>query len=341
MPKVSVIIPVYNTEKYLKDCVESVLHQSFRDFEIILVDDGSTDNSPILCDELCEKDTRIRVIHKRNEGLSMARNDGLAIAKGNYVLFLDSDDFWINRDDLDLLVKFANKKSQGEPFSYIEFNRSRYFPSSETFYNLPAFSNGLANMSKRESIIPCLVEQGLFPMSACTKLLNREFLITNGISFIKGLFSEDIPWFLDVLRHSNETPIYYLDRYMYGNRSEVSTSLTSTFSEKKYLDVLWIIEKESHKILSETWSEDERNALLSFLAYRYTILMAQASIYKNDISEGLLNKTKELAWILKYDSHPKVKKTNWIIRIFGRRIASSILGFYMKNKEKAKRMKSK
>jgi len=233
MPKVSVIIPIYNAEKYLKDCVDSVLHQSFEDFEIILVDDGSTDNSPKLCDEYCEKDARIKVLHKKNEGLSMARNDGLAVASGDFVLFLDSDDFWIKEDDLEFLVKFAIEKIQGDSFSYMSLNRARYFPSSDTFYNLPLFSKGLESNYTRESIIPCLVGQGIFPMSACTKLLNREFLNVNGISFIKGLFSEDIPWFLDVLRHSKKMPIYYLNRYMYGNRSEVSTSLTSTFSEKK------------------------------------------------------------------------------------------------------------
>lgn len=341
MPKVSVIIPIYNTEKYLQDCVDSVLHQSFGDFEIILVDDGSTDNSPKLCDEFCEKDARVRVIHKKNEGLSMARNDGLANATGDYVLFLDSDDFWINKDDLSCLIEFAEGKNTEEPFSYIEFNRSRYYPSSGTFFNLPPFSKRLASSASRESIIPCLVKQGIFPMSACTKLLNRQFLISNGISFIKGLFSEDIPWLLEVLRKSSNKPIYFFDRYMYGNRSEVSTSLTSTFSEKKYSDVLWIIEEESTKILRENWTEDEKNALLSFLAYRYLILMAQASIYKDVISDELQNRTAQLFWLLKYDMHPKVKKSALVVKIFGKRIAAYILSFYLKNKEIAKRAKSK
>jgi len=85
--KVSIVIPVYNVEKYLKNCLDSVMAQQFRDFEAILVDDGSTDNSPSICDEYAEKDSRFRVIHKQNGGLSHARNTGVKAASGDYVFF--------------------------------------------------------------------------------------------------------------------------------------------------------------------------------------------------------------------------------------------------------------
>ena len=89
---VSVIIPVYNVEKYLAECVDSVLAQSCQNYEIILVDDGATDSSGRMCDEYARKDSRIRVIHQSNGGLSAARNAGLDAAQGEYVYFLDSDD---------------------------------------------------------------------------------------------------------------------------------------------------------------------------------------------------------------------------------------------------------
>lgn len=92
-PKISVVIPIFNSEKYLKDTVESVLAQSFTDFELILVDDGSTDNSPRICDEYAKWDERVRVIHKKNAGVSMARNTGIEEAKGEYLFFCDSDDY--------------------------------------------------------------------------------------------------------------------------------------------------------------------------------------------------------------------------------------------------------
>ena len=93
MPKLSVIVPVYNTEKYLRECIDSILAQTFTDFELILVDDGSTDGSGVLCDSLAQTDDRIRVIHKENGGLSDARNAGLVQAKGTWLLFVDGDDY--------------------------------------------------------------------------------------------------------------------------------------------------------------------------------------------------------------------------------------------------------
>ena len=92
MSEISIIVPVYNVEKYLENCIESILNQTFKDFELILVDDGSTDNSGKICDIYEKKDSRIKVIHKNNGGLSSARNAGLDIACGKYVGFIDSDD---------------------------------------------------------------------------------------------------------------------------------------------------------------------------------------------------------------------------------------------------------
>ena len=90
---ISIIVPIYNVEKYLSRCVDSILNQTFTDFELILVDDGSTDNSGKICDEYAEKDCRIKVIHKDNWGVSSARNVGLENSVGEYIMFCDSDDF--------------------------------------------------------------------------------------------------------------------------------------------------------------------------------------------------------------------------------------------------------
>ena len=89
----SIVVPVYDVEQYLPRCIDSILKQSFTDFELILVNDGSTDNCPIICDEYADKDDRIKVIHKENGGLSDARNTGINKASGKYISFIDSDDF--------------------------------------------------------------------------------------------------------------------------------------------------------------------------------------------------------------------------------------------------------
>ena len=108
--KVSVIVPVYNVERFLKECVDSILSQTYKYFELILVDDGSTDSSGYLCDEYAKKDSRIRVLHKKNGGLSDARNKGIEIAKGSYITFIDSDDC-VSPEYLEILIECAIKEN--------------------------------------------------------------------------------------------------------------------------------------------------------------------------------------------------------------------------------------
>ena len=108
MEKVSVIIPIYNDEKYLEQCLDSVIKQTYKNLEIILVDDGSTDRTPEICEQYREKDSRIRVLHKKNGGVGSSRNAGLAMATGDYVLFVDDDDF-IYPEETETLYKLLKK----------------------------------------------------------------------------------------------------------------------------------------------------------------------------------------------------------------------------------------
>lgn len=110
MDKISVIVPVYNVEKYLKRCVESILDQTYKNIEVILVDDGSTDNSPEICDEYALIDSRIKVIHKKNEGVSVARNIGIVNSTGQFIVFCDSDD-WLDVDMISYLYQLMKKTS--------------------------------------------------------------------------------------------------------------------------------------------------------------------------------------------------------------------------------------
>lgn len=110
MPQISVIVPVYKVEKDLTRCVDSLINQTLQDIEIILVDDGSPDECPAICDNYARQDKRIKVIHKKNGGVSAARNDGLAIAIGDWVIFCDSDD-WMELDACQLLVSCGNQNS--------------------------------------------------------------------------------------------------------------------------------------------------------------------------------------------------------------------------------------
>ena len=124
--KLSIIVPIYNVAPYLRKCVDSLLTQDISDYEIILVDDGSPDECPQICDEYVEKYDSIRVVHQENEGLSAARNSGVKVAQGDYIMFVDSDDYLqpnvlgalmeqVERDNLDVLrFRYQNVRENGE-----------------------------------------------------------------------------------------------------------------------------------------------------------------------------------------------------------------------------------
>lgn len=147
MAEISIIVPVYQVEKYISQCIESILAQTFTDFELILVDDGSKDNSGKICDEYAEKDKRIRVLHKENGGLSDARNKGLDNASGNYFMFVDSDDYIapnmaeclyqnIIKEDADIAAcnfRYVFEEDVEEDFS--TENKAEVLSGKEIFYN--------------------------------------------------------------------------------------------------------------------------------------------------------------------------------------------------------------
>lgn len=333
-PKVSIIIPVYNAEKYIEDCINSVLHQTFKDVEIILVDDGSTDNCPAICDKYAHNEDAITVIHQKNSGPSVARNEGLFIAKGEYIIFIDSDDFWLHEDDLATLL---HHPALNDPsFVLLEFNRVRFIPSTNSFVKFPEFPPSLTIVQDTNNVIIELLKNGLFPMSPCTKLIKRDFLINNNITFIKGIISEDSPWYMEILRRSTRGIVFY-NFYMYGNRSEIATSRSSTFSEKKIKDILWILEYDITKINESELPNEVKEALMSSLAYKYILIQVLSYSNIKQLNPLYIQKIKDYEWILKYDLHPKVKKVNILIKILGMPISMKLLNIYMNNRDAIKK----
>ena len=157
MPKVSVIVPVYNAERYLAQCVDSILAQTLQDMQVILVDDGSTDSSPAICDAYAGKDRRVQVIHKVNGRAASARNAGLRAAAGEYVAFVDADD-WISPEMYEAML------AEGADVclcDYVRFRGSEEFPFSQ-----PNVAQGFYDRAAmREQIFPHLVMDGVnFPL---------------------------------------------------------------------------------------------------------------------------------------------------------------------------------
>ena len=231
MGTVSVIIPIYNVEKYLRACVDSVIGQTYQDLQIILVDDGSTDSSGGICDEYSGKDSRIQVIHKKNGGLSDARNAGLAVAKGEFVLYLDSDDYLVP-----MAIEILMEKQWKTDADIVLGNFYYTFPDHE--YPASAWQQIdmlLDNIQAMKALI-----DGRIETFAWGKLIRREILMEH--PFPKGKVFEDHFWTHFVFADAQKVALLAQPLVHYRQRSN---SISFSFDLKR-LDMLegWINRKE-------------------------------------------------------------------------------------------------
>lgn len=233
---VSIIIPVYNVEKYVEECVESVIKQTHENIEILLLDDGSTDGSGLLCDELSKRDNRIKVIHKANEGLGITRNRGISFSTGTYLMFLDSDDY-IDRNTVSVMLEQAlcnNVDLVISGFKKVTNEKSILFEEKYKYEiitkdNVKKLAGRMVGSApdKRDSI---------FTM-ACGKLYSRESFIRANVLFPseRVIQSEDLAFQLDYIPQINGAVVLE-DSFYYYRQTQGSLSLK--YKENRFTEVL-------------------------------------------------------------------------------------------------------
>lgn len=225
---VSVIIPVYNVEDYLSTCIDSVLEQSHKELEVILVDDGSTDKSGKICDAYRKEDSRVRVIHKENGGLSDARNAGIEIAQGSYISFVDSDDY-VHKDFIKTLLKACKEYSA-------EIAVCRHFKFCSDAELLSCNKKdfcGLTLLDKKRAFRAFLLNQNGDFVVTWNKLYAAR--LWKYIRFPKGKIHEDC--FVSHQLYLDSDKIIYLDDILYGYRSRPSSIIKSADAYREYAAV--------------------------------------------------------------------------------------------------------
>ena len=211
---VSVVIPMYNVENYIEKCLTSVRNQTYPDVEIICVNDGSTDNTLSFVEKCASEDERVVIVDKPNGGLSSARNAGMDVAKGQYVYFLDSDD-WLEEDALESLVKCAGEHNADLVF----FNAKTYFESEEAEAANKSYSDYYSRKGIYEGVFSGeaffveLIKNWDFKPSACLLFIRREFLLETGIRFYEGILHEDNLFTITLLQKAGRTVL--LNRVLY------------------------------------------------------------------------------------------------------------------------------
>lgn len=316
----SIIIPVYKVEKYLNECVDSVRNQTFKDIEIILVDDGSPDECPRICDEYVQKDNRIVVLHKENGGLSSARNAGLQVAKGEYVIFLDSDDYYCRNDFLEIL----DMEIGGKDLDALFFQRSSFVDGTKDLLSLPSPYNLLSNDCN--SILYELAQKDQLEASAVMKVIKRSYLVENNLYFKNGIYSEDVEWFFRFAKNLQNIAVTNVVAYCYRLREG---SITHTIAEKNIND-LWYSVTTYGKVLLQIEDEKKRKALLNYLAYQYYIVLGLVSAkLEKKRAKIFLTEGKKYKWLTRFSISGKTKKAAIALRCFGVKAASYFLGIYI------------
>lgn len=227
---ISIIVPVYNVEKELGRCLESIINQTYKNIEIILVDDGSIDRSPEICDEYAVKDKRITVIHKKNGGLSDARNDGLRISHGSYIMFVDSDDYIENdacekllsgiTPDIDIVVG-ACKRIDGDKTIILRHSNIE----EKKVYTAKEFT--MLSIKNSEWYAP-----------VCFNMYRRDFLFENDIFFESGICFEDTNIQIKMFGSANK--IQYVDYAFYNYIIRPGTLSSLENSDKKRKMIIYI-----------------------------------------------------------------------------------------------------
>ncbi|MDV7140116.1 glycosyltransferase [Maribacter sp. TH_r10] len=236
LPKVSIIVPIYNVEPYLSRCMDSLLGQTLEDIEIIMIDDESPDNCPRLCDDYAARDSRIKVLHKKNGGLGYARNSGLDIATGQYVAFLDSDDF-VDLDMYEILYKTAVKHDLDTVYSgctrlddNLKTTAVYKIPELELLSSPDEIHNVILNMIATEPSNPI---ERKYEMSTCFSIYSRELIEKYRIRFLseRKCLSEDIIFNMDYLSKAQNLAFVPQAFYYYCHNG---SSLTRTFRDDSF-----------------------------------------------------------------------------------------------------------
>lgn len=262
MEKVTVIIPIYNVEKYVREAIESARYQTYKNIEIILVDDGSTDSSGKICDEYDGKDEKIKVIHKQNGGLSDARNAGLDNSTGKYIMFLDSDDFLepdavenmyneITSKDADYVIgNYINTTEEGEKWEKPVFDLEKYKPFK---LDINDYKNSFFIMNS----------------SVCNKIFKKEFIDKLNLRFVVGLPAEDAIFTTYCFIHSEN--VYYTPKLVFNYRQRKGGSISSSCSMKYFEGI-----NKAYRTIYENFRDNNR---LGYYRYFYAKSM-NYTIYK-------------------------------------------------------------
>lgn len=269
---------------------------------MILVDDGSTDASSRMCDDFAVKHENIKVVHKTNGGLSDARNVGIGMATGEYIVFLDSDDFWNDENFLSNCGSMLDL--YGTDMLLFGYEELYEINGKSATVVLPQ------KCDKRIQTFSDVLYNGVYTSSSCTKIVKRKVISDNNLLFKVGDTSEDIEWSANLIKCCNTYSVYCKSPYVYRQRFG---SITKSNSVEKFNCLV----RHMQYLIELDICDEKKDAYYNYVAYQYITVLHNISSLKNKVSGDVYNVVKNMTYLLKYRINKKVKTVYWVNKIFG------------------------
>lgn len=316
-PFFSIIIPVYDVERYLSECIESILNQSFTDYEIILIDDGSTDNSLEICRYYEKKDERIKALTKPNAGLSHTRNLGLDFAKGEYIFFLDSDDHLEKQGTClgEIHVHLSESGADIFMFDLVRFNvdeNDKYCLCDNFLREKLVFIDGIEEVFNNNK----------YTTSACNKIIKKSLIDSKGLRFLEGVLSEDISWCAELLKYSFSMQYTNMEIYFY--RQNRSGSIMTEISKKHIMDIY-----KQLVIFSSDFKGKSNENFKQYLSLNYLNCLRLMCINDEFSLYEINSLMYPIAFYLYFNGSPKFVFLRVLVVIFGFKRVIKLLRIYL------------
>ena len=325
--KFSFVIPVYNAEKYLEECVASILNQSYHNIEILLIDDGSKDTSGIMCDRLANKDSRIRVIHKTNEGPGIARNIGVKYAMGDFIIFCDADDYYCDSDFLKFIAVKVDNNTDIVVFNYSTLHDGKVIQSRKCITELDgSYKTGSEYL---KAALNVRYDYKWFPVLYAL----RKSLFDTGIEFPREKLGEDTATIYRLVLNARTVKVEKKAFYIY--RINSGNNITSQKTYEILAGTITVAKRCIEDVSSQKNMElDLRTALCNNFATAYFIALIQAdNLDRKDLEKLLVLLRKEIG-VANYATSPKQTAARKMIRFLGLRVTATIFGIRRRIREK-------
>ena len=323
--KLSIIIPIYNPGKYFEECIESVLKQTYTDWELLLVDDGSDDGTEDKCIEYAASDNRIRVLHSNHGGVSHARNVGISASVGEFLLFMDNDDYWKE----DTLLQNVAEQIEIQKADVIMYSCAGFWPDGRLSKKVTDVDKKRIDSDNKADTIKYIVQKDILTRAVWTKAIRRDLIIKHDLCFPEGKRNEDVYFTGRLILYANKFGWCDNATYMYRKGTGVSQS-DQKVSDKTIEDLQKICIEYINFVNKNVKNEELRDAYTAYISYPYAVWMMYVGRVKNQNLRSSVQLMKKYSYVLDNRYSPYIKQVRICKKIFGYNATIKLLAVYDK-----------